>query len=122
MLAMSGLLGKLQAHARSTVGAPLCIYRDPAYLIRLHLQKLFPNGNLPPPPPPPQQEEFNKSMSEVRVAVEWLFGDMINWFAFLDFKKKHKIYLSAVGKMYLVCALLTNARTCMYGKHTSEYF
>ena len=54
--------------------------------------------------------------------AQFVFGDILNWFAFMDFKRKSKIYLSAVGKMYLVCALLTNARTCMYGNLTSEYF
>ena len=61
-------------------------------------------------------------MSAVRISVEWLFSDIANWFAFIDFKKKCKINLSAVGKFYLVCALLTNARTCLYGNVTSEYF
>ena len=32
-------------------------------------------------------EAFNKSMSAVRVSVEWLVGDVINYFRFLDFKK-----------------------------------
>ena len=41
-------------------------------------------------------------MSEVRVAVEWVFGDILNYFAFLDFKKDLKVGLSAVGKMYIV--------------------
>jgi hypothetical protein len=26
-------------------------------------------------------------MSQVRIAVEWLFGDIVNYFKFLDFKK-----------------------------------
>jgi hypothetical protein len=66
--------------------------------------------------------EFNRSMSAVRVSVEWLFGDVINYFKFLDFKKDLKIGLSAVGKMYIVCALLQNAITCLYGNNTSKYF
>ena len=50
-------------------------------------------------------EEFNKSMSSVRVAVEWIFGDIINYFKFLDFKKNLKIGLSQIGKLYIVGAL-----------------
>ena len=69
-----------------------------------------------------QMEEFNRSMSAVRISVEWLFGDIINYFKFLDFKKNLKISLSAVGKMYLVCVLLRNAMTCLYGNSTSEVF
>ena len=30
--------------------------------------------------------------------------------------------LSSVGKMYLVCALLTNARACLYRNETSSFF
>ena len=68
------------------------------------------------------QEEFNSSMSKVREAVEWVFSDIVTYFAFLDFKKNLKIGLSPVGVMYSVCALLRNARTCLYGSTTSTYF
>ena len=33
-----------------------------------------------------------------------------------------KINLSAVGKMYVVCALLENAHTCLYGNLVSSKF
>ena len=55
-------------------------------------------------------------------AVGWVFADIKNYFAFLDFKKKLKIGLSAIGKMYSACALLHNARTCLYGNLTSSHF
>ena len=61
-------------------------------------------------------------MSQLRVSVEWVFGDIANYFAFLDFKKNLKIQLSAVGKMYMVCALLTNSHTCLYKSMTSRFF
>ena len=61
-------------------------------------------------------------MSEVRVSVEWIFGNIITYFKFLDFKKDLKIDLSPVGKMYIVCALLHNARACLNGNTTSTYF
>ena len=60
-----------------------------------------------------------------RVSVEWNFGDVINYFKSLDFKKKNlvlKISSSAVGKMYVTCALLHNARVCCYGFTTSDYY
>ena len=65
---------------------------------------------------------FNNSVSGVRTSVEWLFGDIINYFKFVDFKKTQKISLSAVGKMYIVCAILRNALTCLYCSYTSEFF
>ena len=117
MLADSGLLQELEHRAFSTMGHPLCIYGDPAYPLRVHLQAPFRDGVLTP-----QMIEFNKSISQVRVSVEWLFGDVVNYFKFIDFKKNLKIGLSSVGKMYVVCALLRNALTCLYGNMTSEFF
>jgi len=61
-------------------------------------------------------------MSQVRASVEWVFGDIVNHFKFTDFKKNLKIGLSAVGKLYIACALLRNAMTCLYGNSTSTYF
>ena len=117
MLAQSGLLDQLQQFSHDTNGSPLCIYGDPAYPLRLQLQAPFRGARLTP-----LQMAWNQSMSEVRVAVEWVFGDVINYFKFLDFKKNLKICLSAVGKMYVTCSLLHNARVCLYGSNTSNYF
>ena len=61
-------------------------------------------------------------MSQPRKSVEWIFGDIINCFKFLDFKKGPKLQLSAVGKKYIVCAMIQNPRTCLYSNTTSEYF
>ena len=67
-------------------------------------------------------QAFNSSMNSVRSCVEWLFGDIVNFFKFIDFKKNLKIGLSNIGKLYIVCAVLQNALTCLYGSHTSEFF
>ena len=116
MLADSGLLTNLQRFAVSPTGQPMCIYGDPAYPLRVHLQAPFRQGRLTP-----QMQAYNDAMSEVRVSVEWLFGDIINSFKFLDYKKNLKIELSSVGKMYVVCALLRNAVTCLY-KNQNHFF
>jgi hypothetical protein len=93
------------------------IESDPAYPLRIHLQAPYRQGRLTQ-----QMVDYNKAMSAVRESVEWRFGDIINSFKFLDYKKNLKIGLSSVGKMYLVCALLRNAITCLYGNQTSEFF
>ena len=114
MLADSGLLNELQQFSFSPrTGLPLCIYGDPGYPLRGHLQAPFRGNHLTQ-----LQKEFNKSMSSVRVSVEWIFGD--NYFKFIDFKKNLKIGLSSVGKMYLVCGLLQNAHTCLYRNTTCK--
>ena len=83
MLADSGLLRDLSQYAFSTTGHALCLYGDSAYPLRVHLQTPFrivaPN---------PLMEGFNHSMSSVRISVEWIFGDIINYFKFLDFKQE----------------------------------
>ena len=108
MLADSGLLNDLQRFAFSTTGQAMCLYGDPAYPLRIHLQAPFRNAVLTP-----AMEAFNSSMSAVRESVEWLFGDIVNYFKFMDFHKNLKIGLSSVGKMYIVSALLRNAHTIL---------
>ena len=65
MLRMSDLLTKLSLNACDTNGNPLCLYGDPAYPLRIHLQCPFQNIRLTE-----EQQNFNKSMSQVRVAVK----------------------------------------------------
>ena len=119
MLADSGLLQDLEAYAFSPAGLPISAYMEiqPIHSSRVHLQGPFRNPHLTP-----LMEAFNASMSSVRISVEWLFGDVINYFKLLDFKTNLKIGMSSIGKMYIVCALLHNARTCLYGNKTSSFF
>ena len=86
------------------------------FTILPHLQRPYKGAVLTP-----AQQDLNTSMSTVRSSVEWIFGD-VNYFKFLDFKKNLKIGLSAVGRMYVTCALMQNARSILYGSVTSEYF
>lgn len=96
---------------------PVCFYGDLAYPIRVHLQVPFRQNAITP-----AMEAFNSSMSSVRESVEWTFGDVVKSFKALDFKSNLKIGLSSVGKMYLVCALIQNAITCLYRNLTSNFF
>jgi len=113
MLGDSRLLQQLQRYAHSPAGYPMCIYGDPAYPLRVQLQASFRNVVLTP-----QMQAFNSSMSSVRSCVEWLFGDIVNYFKNIDFKKNLRIGLSNIGKLYIVCALLQNVLTCLYGNLT----
>ena len=117
MLMDPDLLNQLQQYSFGQNQRPLCIYGDPVYPLRVHLQVGFKGARLSQ-----QQVDWNTRMSEVRVSVEWIFGDIITSFNFLDFKKNLEIGSSPVGKMYIVCALLHNARACLYGNTTSTYF
>ena len=117
MLVESQVLNQLQQHAFGPAGNVLCMYGDPAYPLRPQLQGPFKGAHITQ-----LQKAWDKSMSQVRISVEWIFGDIANYFKFLDFKKNLKVQLSAVGKMYIVCVLLQNARSCLYGSVTSDYF
>ena len=111
------LYESLERNAFSTTGEAMCIYGDPAYPLRIHLQAPFRNRVFTP-----QMLAFNSSMSAVRTAVEWLFGYVINYFKCLDFKKNLKIGLSQVGKMYIVWSIMQSALTCLHGNGTSQFF
>ena len=117
MLTDTGLMMQLQQYSHGTNRNSLCIYGDPAYPLRLQLQAPFRGPRLTN-----NQALYNKSMSKVRVAVEWVFADITNYFAFLDFKKNLKMGLSAVGKMYISCGILRNAHTCLYHSTTTDFF
>jgi hypothetical protein len=54
------------------------------------------------------QQLFNKRMSKVRVSVEWAFGKVVQYFAFLDFRKNLKVLLQPIGKYYAVGVILAN--------------
>ena len=116
MLAESGLFQDLQCRAFTPASHLLCLYGDPAYPLRVHLQGPFKGSIITP-----QMQAFNSAMITVRISVEWLFGDITNYLKFVDFKKNLKVCLSSIGKMYIVCAILHNALTCLYGNQTSSY-
>ena len=107
---LTSLNNQLVLYSRATNGDPLCLYGDPAYPHRPQLQSPFKGARLTQ-----NEMDWNSAMSSVRVSVEWVFKDIINYSNFLDFKKNLKVQLSAVGKMYIACTLLHNARCCLYG-------
>ena len=117
MFADSQLLHDLHRFAYNPAGQAVCVYGDPAYPLRVQMQGPFRYGVLTP-----QMQQYNAEMSAVRSSVEWLFGDVINSFKFNDFKKDLKLFLSSVGKIYVVSVILRNAMTCLYGNMTSEFF
>lgn len=101
MLQESGVLNDLRRVAFYNRD-PLCLYGDSAYPLGLHLKAAFRNFHLNL-----EMVAYNKAMSEVRVAVEWLFGKISSYFNCIG------INLSAVGKFYIFCALLENAHNCL---------
>lgn len=103
MLRDSQLLQSLQMFAFDLHGQPMRFYGDPAHLLRIHLQAPFRNRVLTP-----QMQAYNSAMSQVRSSVEWLFGDVINYFKFLDFKKIYINWRKQGGEK--VCSVCTSQK------------
>ncbi|ETM40290.1 hypothetical protein L914_13729 [Phytophthora nicotianae] len=112
----SGLLDMAEAYL-SYGEKHFVIYGDPAYAQNNHIVAPFKGVVLSD-----DEKEFNKRMSSVRVIVEWGFGKIARYWAFVDFHKNQKLLLQRVGKMYTVGGLLTNVHTCCYGSQTPKYF
>ena len=55
-------------------------------------------------------------------STEYVFGNIVNYFAFLEKNLKKKVQLGAVGKMNSDCAFLTNDEMRLYQPMTSSYF
>jgi hypothetical protein len=81
ILGESGLTRDLERVAHSPTGEALCIYGNPGYPLRIHLQAPFHDANLTE-----EMKAYNKAMSSVCVSVEWLFGEIVKYFKFADFK------------------------------------
>ena len=75
MLGDSGLLRELQQHAHSPNGNIVCIYGNPAYSLRQQLMGPFRSTVITP-----LQDAWNKSMSQSRASVKWIFGDIFQIF------------------------------------------
>ena len=117
LLHASGVQAYMQQNMISPDGQPMCIYGDPAYPLTAHVKRPHRGQHLTA-----EQQAFNTAMSRVRQCVEWEFGKVVRLWAFLDFNFFFKLYLSPVGKLYMVGVLLTNCHTCLHGSETSQYF
>lgn len=116
MLNTSGLLPLLQQLVKPN-GEPYVLYGDPAYGLTQNILAPFKGARITA-----NEQAFNKKMSKVRISVEWGFGKIMQYFAYLDFKKNQKVLLQPVGKYYAVACVLINCHTCLYGSLTSKYF
>eukprot|EP00854_Cymbomonas_tetramitiformis_P004261 gene4261-5245_t len=116
MLRESKLLEQLEEYF-SDKDVVFLIYGDPAYPVSEYLITGYKGINLTA-----DQKLLNKFMSSCREAVEWAFGKVLQYQAYLDFKKNLKILLSPVSTHYKVGVLVTNMHTCLYGCTSSRYF
>ncbi|KAH9124894.1 hypothetical protein AeMF1_004412 [Aphanomyces euteiches] len=107
----------LGSNWRAAVPEGHYIYGDPAYPLRPWLLSPYKAARLTA-----KQALYNSRMSSVRVSVEWSFGDVLRYWAFLDYRKNLKVFLSPVAKLYLTGVLLTNCLTCERGGNPTSLF
>lgn len=82
MLDTSGLLPLLQQIVKPN-GEPYVLYGDPAYGLSQSILAPFKGAQISA-----NEAAFNKEMSKGRIAVEWGFGKITQYFTYLDFRKK----------------------------------
>ena len=99
------------------LGVQYCFYGDPAYCFRPYLQVGFQGSNLTE-----YRIQFNSSVSNVRIAVEWNFRDIKMYFTHIYLPRKLKMGVTPASLWYVCFAIFWNFRICMYGIQTAEYF
>jgi len=72
--------------------------------------------------PGSDEAKWNKRMSSVREAVEWVFGGVIKKWSYLDFKSSMKLFQFPVAQYYQTAAFLTNLHNTLYSSQTGAYF
>ena len=91
ILSASGLPIKLRSINRPN-GEPYVLYGDPAYGLSRNIVSPFRGHGLSL-----REKGFNRDMSSVRVSVEWTFGKLVQYFAYLDFKKTRRSFCSQLA-------------------------
>lgn len=99
-------------------GTPLMIYGDKAYPISPNLITPFRGMGITP-----QEAHFNQCMNHLRVSVEWGFGYVNKYFAFVNYPPNLKVLLQPIALYYRVAVLFANILTCVRGRNQiSLYF
>jgi len=118
ILKLSELRKELEQTFVNADGSWFTLYGDPGYSNQKFIKTGYRNKNNNNE----AQLNFNRTMSSLRVSVEYGFGKILQLFAFVDFKKNQKLLLSPVKKFYLVAALFTNIHSCLRGNQVATYF
>lgn len=98
-------------------GRQLCLFGDSGCAERIYLKVPFSGSSLTA-----NQRGYNKSISSVRVSVEWYFMDVKLYFSTADYKRKLRILQLLVSKFYIVATMLTNQQNFLYHNQISTFF
>ena len=115
LLSQNSLIGQMAALPYMDNSDQFCLYGDVAYPSLPQMITAYQSPN-------PIEEQFNKSMSKAKESVKYGFGKVVMYWPFCNFKKNLKPHLKPVGKIYIVCTLLTNCHNCLYGSNVNSLF
>lgn len=113
----SGIQDWLDAASFTEGGESLSLFGDKGYPNDAHLMVPYKSFT-----PTADQLVFNKTMSQVRITVEWAIGSIPTLFPRLNNRPQQKSGVTPVGRDYLVAALIRNALSCLVGNTTSQFF
>ena len=110
--------GWILKHTPAPDGSVYCTYADAGYAVTRGLMRPFPDEKVNI-----QHAAFNQVMASVRICVEWEFGDIVVYWAAVNYKPAMKIESGCKpGQQYIVAALLSNIHNCLRPGKTSRYF
>lgn len=107
LLRQSGLEDRLE-QCLLLDGRQFYVYGDAAYMTRPWLQTAFERLGATP-----SQEAYNKSMSAVRVTVEWNYKDLKQQWSLNDYARSLSVRKAPIALLYQASALLLNFKTCL---------
>ncbi|OAD66960.1 hypothetical protein PHYBLDRAFT_160513 [Phycomyces blakesleeanus NRRL 1555(-)] len=101
------------------VELPFALYGNPAYMVSKCLYSLFEGVSLSG-----IIKKINKSMSKVRVAVEWEFGEVQKYFKYFKYKYAMKTGETSPATVYMLSTVFKNMIHCTGHNRlpTSLYF
>lgn len=115
-----GLQDRILSSAHDTSGDQLYIYGDKAFYLEedvIGAYRAKRNVSLSA-----AESIFNAYMAKQRMAVEWGFGKVTQYFEFTNLRKNLKIGLSPTAAYYFTSVLLMNCHTCYSGSKTGRSF
>ena len=118
MLRLSQLVAKLH-QISVALGWHVVAYADAAYAQGPHIMRGLKRNMLHTV----LMRELQTVMNRPRTSVEWGFGIVKADWPFVGERRKHRVYLSPVGRIFPLAALLSNCKACHNGgNQISDYF
>lgn len=112
-------INQLLAELQTGENLQFKVYGDSAYIVvnETHIRARHYGDNLSP-----RQILENRALSSCREIIEWDYGDVGKYWAYVNFRNALKMRKSPVGQHYFVALLLRNAYVTMNGCNTARYF